>query len=131
MLGVDVVLGRTFRPGEDEPGRGQVAILSDSLWQRRFGRDPDVVGERLLVDGQPLTIIGVLPAGFYMFQPDFELWLPWSEHPDMHQRNDHSLVVVARLAAGVSRETAQAEMDGIAAELARRYPDTNEGWGAT
>ena len=64
MLGVRAALGRTFRPEEEEPGRDQVAVLTDGFWRRRFGGDPEIVGRALTIDGRPFVIVGVLPAAF-------------------------------------------------------------------
>ena len=130
MLGVQAVLGRTFVPEEEQPGRERVVILTDGLWRRRYGGDPGIVGETLLIDGQPFTVIGVLPRGFYFLQPDFEMWMPFAVDEDFRGRDEHSISVWARLAPGVSRETAQAELDTITRRLETAYPDTNAGWGA-
>ena len=130
MLGVQATLGRTFRPEEEEPGRDRVVILTDGLWQRRYGGDPDIVGETLLIDGQSFTVIGVLPRGFYFLQPDFEMWMPFVVDEHFRGRDEHSVSVWARLVPGVSREAAQAELDTITRRLETAYPDTNEGWGA-
>src|SRR5678816_2293749 len=75
MLGVTPVIGRTFTAGEDKPGGEPVALISSYLWQARFGGQPDVLGERLLLDGKPYSIVGVLPASFRLFQRA-EVYLP-------------------------------------------------------
>jgi putative ABC transport system permease protein len=129
MLGVEAAIGRTFRPEEEEPGKDQVVVLSDGLWQRRYGGDPGIVGRSLLIDGRPFTVIGVLPDDFYFLQSDFEMWMPFSVDADFRGRDDHSVVVYARLAPGVSLAEAQAEMDTIAGRLEIAYPDTNKDWG--
>ena len=107
MLGVQAVLGRTFVPEEEQPGREQVVILTDGLWRRRYGGDPGIVGETLLIDGQPFTVIGVLPRGFYFLQPDFEMWMPFAVDEDFRGRDEHSISVWARLAPGVSLRTSR------------------------
>jgi putative ABC transport system permease protein len=75
-LGVIPALGRTFAPGEDEPGRGRVAVLSDGLWRRRFGADRGVIGRTVTLDGRPHRIIGVMPPGFHFPTRATQLWLP-------------------------------------------------------
>ena len=130
MLGVQAAIGRTFLPGEETPGRDRVVVLADGLWQRRYGGDPGIVGETLLVDGEPFTVVGVLPRGFHYLQTDFEMWMPFAVDEQLQVRDDHSVSVWARLAPGVSREAAQAELDAITGRLEAAYPDTNTGWGA-
>ena len=130
MLGVRASLGRTFLPEEEQPGRDRVVVLSDGLWQRRYGGDPGIVGETLLIDGQPFSVIGVLPRGFYFLQPDFEMWMPFAVDENFRGRDEHSISVWARLVPGVSPEAAQAELDAITRRLETAYPDTNAGWGA-
>lgn len=131
MLGVQAVLGRTFRPEEEEAGRDQVVVLTDGFWQRRFGGDPNIVGKTILVDGRPFSIIGVLPSDFYFLWPDSAMFMPMTVDGEFRNlRSSHSIVVLARLAAGVTRSDAQAEMDRLARDLARAYPATNDGWSA-
>jgi putative ABC transport system permease protein len=131
MLGVEAALGRTFQPNEEEPGHDDVVILTDGLWRRRFGADPRAVGETVLVDGQPHTVVGVLPADFGFMEPDFQMWLPLPlDGTARNLRASHSVAVLARLAPGVSLTEAQADLDRIAADLAGAYPATNSGWGA-
>ena len=130
MLGVQAAIGRTFLPEEETPGRDRVVVLTDGLWQRRYGGDPGIVGETLLVDGEPFTVVGVLPRGFHFLQTDFEMWMPLAVDEQFQVRDDHSVSVWARLAPGVSREAAQAELDAVTRGLEVAYPDTNAGWGA-
>jgi putative ABC transport system permease protein len=76
MLGVQPARGRAFTPEEEIEGRHQVAIISDGLWQRRFGGDPDVLGRVVLLDGEPHTIVGIMPPKFWFVRPGTEIWLP-------------------------------------------------------
>ncbi len=127
MLGVAPVIGRPFTDAEDAPGGEPVALLSYALWQTRFGGLPTVLGERILLDGRPSSIVGVLPAAFRLFQPaDVHVPLgPFiaAQPPD---RGWHpGILPVARLKAGVSLQQAQTEMSAIAARLEQAYPDTN------
>ena len=130
MLGVQAAHGRTFLPEEEVPGRDRVVILSDGLWRRRYGGDPTIVGETLLMDGRPFTVVGVLPRDFHFLQTDFDLWMPFAVDEDFRGRDEHSISVWGRLAPGVSLEAAQTEFDAITRRLEAAYPDTNEGWGA-
>ena len=129
LLGVEPVLGRSFAAEEDQPGRERVVLLSHSLWQRRFGADLDVVGERLTLDGEAHLVVGVMPRGFD-FPGDAEFWKPLALTPeqlDDRERGAHYLLVVARLRPGANLEQAQTEMDIIAARINER---TRAGWGA-
>lgn len=130
MLGVKASLGRTFRPDEEEPGRSQVVLLSHGLWQRRFGGDPAMVGRRVVVDGRPFVVVGVLPADFQFLQPDFAIWMPLTIDAELRDRVGHSIAVFARLALGVTLTQAQADMSAIARSLEQVYPESNTGWGA-
>ena len=122
------MLGRDFRPNEDQPGAPQVAILSYGLWERRFGKDPAIVGKTLRVDRVPTTVIGVMPPGFE-FPIRTDLWMTTEWQPDL-QRRDWSVFyfVFGRLADGVTLPAAQAEMDTIGKRLESAYPQTNHGY---
>ncbi len=127
MLGVAPVLGRPFTGAEDAPGGEPVALLSYALWQTRFGGLPTVLGERVLLDGRPCSIVGVLPAAFRLFQPA-DVYVPLgpfiaAQPPD---RGWHpGILPVARLKAGVSLQQAQTEVAAVAARLEEAYPETN------
>lgn len=132
VLRVRPVLGRGFVAGENEPGRDKVVVLGHDLWRARFGGDPDVVGREVELDREARTVVGVAPAGFG-FPEGAELWLPLL-HDDQFltkSRGAWYLTVLARLAPGVSIESARQEVATIAARLARQYPDDNEGVGGT
>jgi putative ABC transport system permease protein len=128
-MGRDPLLGRWFRREEYEPGRDRVVILGSGLWRRRFGGDPAVVGKTLRLNGEPYTIVGILPADF-QYPADRDAWVPYApREEDRRERGSTYWQVVARLR--VSPRQAQEEMNGIAAALAREYPDANGGMGAT
>src|SRR5262245_16927278 len=94
MLGVHAALGRTFQPDEEQPGRERVVVLTDGFWRRRFGGDPNIVGQRVRVDGQPFTIVGVLPASFYFLWVDSAIFMPMSVDGDFRTRRaTHSIAV--------------------------------------
>jgi predicted permease len=125
LLGVTPALGRNFLPEEDRPGGPKVAILSFRLWQQRYGADRSVIGRGIRLDGETYQIIGIMPRGF-IFPDRSDVWVPIAFRPDqLAQRSNHYLKVYARLKAGVTVESAQREMAGIAAQLAREYPASN------
>jgi len=129
-LGLPPMLGRNFRPEENEPGKDKAVILTHDLWQRRFGNDPDIVGRSVTLNGVARTVVGVMPAGFN-FPRDAEVLAPLVLSPELKSdRSDHSYMIVGRLKAGVDIQQAQAELNMITARLARQYPDSNTGLGA-
>ena len=133
VLGVRAIVGRTFVPEEDQPGT-KVALLNESVWKRRFGGDPSVVGRIVNLNGQPYTIVGVLPHIVRL--PGFgnwgdHVWVPLAfSSQEAAERGSHYLEVIARMKPGVTLAKAQAEMDTIAARLAQQYPNVNARRGA-
>ncbi len=129
LLGAQAQLGRTFLTSEDQPGQSRVVILSHGLWQRRFGREPSIVGKTLLLDGAPHVVVGVTAPDFHFLEEGSELWLPYTlDSKELKERGFHTLKVVARLRPGVTLNQGRQEMQGIARGLERQYPDTNLGW---
>jgi putative ABC transport system permease protein len=127
LFGEPVWLGRDFGPDEDQPGKNQVALLSNRLWRRAFGGDPGIVGRTIRLDGKPYTVIGVLPPGKHDRRPA-ELWIPLSLTAEQSaDRQFRPLAITARLKPGVTREQAQREMNLIAERQAQRFPDSNKG----
>jgi putative ABC transport system permease protein len=127
LLGVKPSLGRAFASEEDQPGAAGVAILSHSLWLRRFTGDTTALGATLQLDRQPYTVVGVLPPGFELFQPA-DVYVPmgpWAATlPD--DRGWHpGILPVARLGDGATLEQARSEMETIAAQLEAEYPQFN------
>jgi putative ABC transport system permease protein len=135
VLGVEPALGRSFVAEENEPGKQYVVILGNRLWQRRFGANPKIIGQAITLNGNPYTVVGVLPPGFKNPTTDqskqAELWAPHAFNLEQAHRRADYLGVFARLKPGVTAEQAQAEMNTITARLAEAYPETNSGWGAT
>lgn len=131
VLGVRPALGRGFAAGEDVEGRGDVVVLSDGLWRRRYGSDPNVVGRSIRLQGVEHTIIGVLPAGFEdpaTAENGFaDVWVPLAVSAELRSRGMRWTRAIARLSSGASREGAAAEVAAVAARLAESYPETNEG----
>jgi len=128
-LGVQPMLGRTFTEAEAEIDHpAPVMVLSHRLWQRRFGSDPGVLGKQVRLSGASLTIIGVMPPDFHYPLQETEYWVPLGINHFQLQGSARFFEVVARLKPGVSVQQAQAEMDGIAAQLSHDFPDRHKGW---
>jgi len=111
-LGVTPLHGRTFTAEEDRPDTEEVAVLGHGIWQRAFGGDPGIVGERVEVDGIFRTVVGVLPPEVDLDDAGVEVWLPARFDPaEPGGRGSHFLYLIGRLAPGISVERAQAELD--------------------
>lgn len=124
-LGVHPELGRTFSIDELPAGGGGEVVISHGFWQRRFGGATDVLGRNLEVDGGPLTITGVMPAGF-RFLYDTDLWVPpWPGNSNPINRRFHNWLLVGRMRPGVTLEAARADVDVISARLQEAYPESN------
>jgi predicted permease len=130
VFGTKPALGRTFARDEDQPGRDKVTVLSHRLWLNQFAGDAAIVGRTILLNGEPYTVIGVMPGRSEFDRRSAELWIPLV-FPANPARDYHYLSAVARLKPGVSLEQAQAEMSAIAGRIAALYPDIKKGWGAT
>ena len=129
VFGIKPVLGRTFHAGEDEPGNEHVVILSHRLWQTQFGADAGIVGRSLTLDGEPNTVIGVMPEGSAFDRGYQQLWRPLAFRPAERTRDFHWLSSIGRLKPGVTLDQARAEMDTIGARIATDFPQSNKGWG--
>ena len=133
VFGVAPILGRTFLPGEDQPGKDNVAVLSYEVWQDYFNRRADVVGQSVKIDGSPYTIVGVMPAGFR-----FPLGMKQAIYTPLHApeswrnaRGMHWMRTVGRIKDGVTIEAAQADINRVMANLAKTWPQQEEGHTAT
>jgi len=133
VVGVAPVLGRAFLPQEDQQSAGCAVILGDGLWRRRFGADPKVLGKTMTLSALNCTVVGVMPADFrFRYRADLYVPIEQWDSIELRDRDNHpGLRVVGRLKPGVTQTTARAEMTSIAAALARQYPKTNAGYGAT
>ena len=133
VLGIHPMLGRDFDAAEAKPGTAPVVLLSDALWESRFGGDRNVLGSSILLNGRGFTIIGVLPPGFrWMEHVDVVepvgVWL--GDHPDSSERGERGdMMAIARLAPRIPMAAARTEMEGIAARLAKAYPASNDQFG--
>ncbi len=128
-VGAQPALGRTFAPEEDQPGHGQVVVLSDALWRRRFAADPAIVGRDIRIDDEDYRVIGVMPKKF-VFPMTSEVWTPLVLTPaERNARDSQSLTVMGLLKPGRTVRQADAEIATISSRLALEYPDTNKGRG--
>jgi len=126
LLGVNVILGRTFAANES-----QAVVLSHQYWRSHFSLDPKITGKTLALDGKPYTVVGIAPSDFEFPHPNTQMWtLLTLSAADQNNREDHTLSVIARLQGGVTAKEAQAEMDTLARRLGIEYPKTNAGWRA-
>jgi putative ABC transport system permease protein len=129
ILGTRPILGRNFRAEEASVGQHRVVILSHGLWERRFGSNASIVGQKIVLNGIPHEVVGVLPRTFEFPDRSLELWAPLALGASP-SRVQHSFEVYARLKEGVTIERARAEMDRVGAELSTTYPEANRTHGA-
>jgi putative ABC transport system permease protein len=135
VLGVSPLLGRGFQPGEDVPGKPGLVVVSHGFWKQRLGGDAGVVGQQVRLDGRALTVIGVMPPAFRfpLDEDPAELWsvlqMPTGPEVARQWRGFRAFRCVGRLAPGVGLAQAQAEVAGIAAQLALEHPKDNAGRG--
>jgi predicted permease len=122
------LLGNTF-DARAEQERAAVVMLSESLWRRRYGADPAIVGRAVLIDNVPHVVLGVVPTD-HGFINEGALWLPLPDEEYIHHRDDRRWDVVGRLAPGVTSAAAASELEALSSALAREFPDSNQGWQA-
>jgi putative ABC transport system permease protein len=131
LVGIRPILGRNFRKGEDAPGGEKVAIISHLMWQTRYSGDAGIIGKNIRVNGQPYTVIGVMPESFDFPQGD-KIWLPLQIDPLATKRSESPGVqVFGKLKPTVSLDEANVEMATIAKRLALTYPESNAGFSTT
>ncbi len=124
-IGVQPMQGRAF--GSNDRGKAQVALVSESFWQRHFGNQPFTDGRTLRLENASLDIIGILPFGFHFpEEASTEVWVPFSDNLQDENRGGHNHRVIGRLKAGVSVQQAQAQLTAIAERLAKAYPGSNK-----
>ena len=130
VLRTNAMQGRTFTPDEEQPGRDQVVVISQALWQRAFGANPNIIGQTVTLNSRSFTVVGIMPAGFALPR-EADLWVPlgWDDK-ERQTRSIHDYIVIARLKQNVSLQQAQAEMSTISTRLEQQYPEENSGWGA-
>jgi len=130
LLDTSAASGRTFAPDEDVvPQKVAVVVLSDAFWRRQLGGDSQTVGRSIVLDARPYTVVGIMPPEFRGLGDRADAWIPFvmsDSAQGLAQRGNRGFQVLARLKAGTSRTTAQAELDAISRRLEQAYPDTNE-----
>ena len=130
-LGMKPIAGRNFFAEENQPGKDAVAIITHSLWQRRFGGDPEILNKKITINSVVRTVVGVMPEHFN-FPKGAEIYAPLPMTPELvMNRGSHGYYVIGRLKPGASIEGSQAEIDNSMARLEQQFPETNKGWGAT
>jgi putative ABC transport system permease protein len=127
VLGVPAIAGRTFKPADDDSQEGEV-VLNEAFWRERFNADPSVIGRKIRFDGQPLTVVGVVPRSFQQFGRT-SIWAIISPPRIPQMRSTYFLQVIGRMKRGVTMEAASGDLARIAADLARELPQTNAGRG--
>jgi predicted permease len=133
-LGLKPAIGRLFRADDDQPGAAPVVVLSNGLWQRKFGASPDVLGRSLVLNGKLYTVVGVIPSGFTFYGQDRDVYTPigqWTDPSFRDRRISVSARVIGRMKPGVSIAQVQADMDVISRNLAAAYPVANKQTGIT
>ena len=130
VLGVKPIIGRIFFPAEMQDD-SETVVISETYWQRKFNRDPQILGKSFRLDGATATVVGVMPARFKRFNGDrVDMWIPIDPTNARYSaRIDHWLMPIGRLKPGVPLQQAQGEMDVIARRLEQAYPKTNKGIG--
>jgi putative ABC transport system permease protein len=133
ILGVSALHGRTFHPEEHQAGNNRVIVLGYNLWRRKFGGDPNLVGQKLMLRNQPYTVIGIMPPEFlFPLEAKRESWAPRVvTEADRQRRGSAYLKVIGRLKPGVTLNQASDDMKAIASRLAEEYPQANREVGAT
>ncbi len=127
LLGVDAFLGRTFTEDEGELGNEDKVILSYRLWRQAYGGDPAAVGDDLIMNGRPFTVVGVMPEDFRFFEPEVQLWVPLTFSPiDKLNAVKNSYVNIGRLSPGATLQQAQAQVDAVNAEFLEQAPRLRE-----
>ena len=124
MEGLPFLLGRDFLPEEGEPGRDRVVILSHRLWSKHFNSNRDLIGKDIRMNGEPYTVVGILPPGNYD-RFNSQMFVPMSFRPDQMAHDSNFMLVMARLKDDVTIDQANAEMSNIAAQLQSEHPRSN------
>jgi putative ABC transport system permease protein len=130
IFGARPMLGRTFGSDEDQLGKQHEVVLSHRVWESRFGADRGIIGRSIRLNGEPYTVIGVMPPG--TFDREWQdVWTPLAFEPKEMTRDYHWMISWARLKPDVTLEQAREQMKGIGARIERDYPQSNKGWGVT
>src|ERR1017187_406211 len=128
VLGIPPLVGRSFVADDEKAIEPRVVILGHGIWKRDFGSDPGIIGRKVALDGDSVTVVGVLPVDLPSLSLA-EVWLPLPmENPGMNVRQGHFLAVIARMKSGIDVNSARTELDTIAGNIAAQNPETNKGW---
>jgi putative ABC transport system permease protein len=127
LLGTKPIIGRTFLADEEQPGKDKVVILTQRLWERRFGADPNILGKTIKLDGEDFDIVGVVPYDFFF--RGHGVWVPLSFSAEEFQKANRNLNAYVRLRPDSTQAQAEAALTVTAERLEREYPDTNKGFG--
>ena len=130
ILGVPAYIGRTFTPEEAKPGPGNVIVLSYPFWQSHFGGERNVLGKVITVEGEPSTIVGVMPRGFSFPNVQSDMWEPFPITRSKAYKTGRYIGVIARLEPGVTLDKARQDMVRLTDQLAQERPDDDKGWSA-
>jgi putative ABC transport system permease protein len=128
LLGVQAALGRVLEPADDAPGAPKVVVLMDGIWQHRYGADPAILGKSIRLNGDSYTVVGVLPPNFPYYNPNMQLAVALSPDADPWRavrKSVNFLRVAGRLKRGISPIQAKGNLDAVAAQLRREYPEAN------
>ena len=128
FMGVQPILGRLFRPEEDQLNAAPVALIGYDIWQNHFGGDRAAVGKTIPINGKQVTIVGVMPKG-WRFPEVCDIWMPLQMDEKDHPRGNFFLDCIGKVKKGVSIEQARAELEAITARIAVQHPETNTGIG--
>ena len=127
VMGLAPALGRWFTADEDTPGHEHVVLISDGLWKRRFGTDPQVIGKSIQLNGEPYTIIGVMPPDFIFPNPNYEVWAPLALESSKYDRTHGFLQSVARLKPNVTVAQARTDLQSIEEQIKKENPSWGRG----
>src|SRR5262249_10543872 len=127
LLGLKPRIGRGFQDGEDLPGAAPVAMISETLWRRRFNGDAGVIGTSITFNGTGYTLVGIAPPALAVLTTG-DVWVPLTIDPPKEMRLNHMIFVVGRLKPGVTARAAQTEMDAVALRMGQQYPEVRD-WG--
>src|SRR5262249_4125667 len=132
VFNLNPIIGRTFADGEDRPGAPKIAVVNEKMWRERLNGDPTLTNHKLILNGEPYSVIGVVTASFrHPFDPDVELWMPVANYPgNTNDRTGRFLLALGHLKPGVTVSAATAEASTVANRLASAYPKDNTGRGA-
>jgi putative ABC transport system permease protein len=130
VLGVSPLMGRGFIPEEGIPGRDNSVILSYAFWQGHYGADRNILGRKIVVNGGPATVVGVLPPGFHFPHWKADLYIPMPLERGEARQEGRYLSTIARLKPGVSLRQAQQDLAAVAKQLSQEWPDMDKDWSA-